>query len=220
MKRCPACHRAAASAAERCPLDGSALAWDDGPRGLRAHNPDDPPPGLGATIVGPPPLPPKDAAAGDAGAPSEAGAERQHTLMYARADVSDAIPDARLAAPAPAQPRPTAPAEAPKATRSTIRQVADAAPAEPADDDARPTLVTSMDGDLDPEVEAERSAYVGKLIDDRYLVKGLIGRGGMGAVYRVEQIHLRKDMAIKLLHENLVARKQLVSRFTREARAI
>ena len=42
----------------------------------------------------------------------------------------------------------------------------------------------------------------------------------MGAVYRVEQIHLRKEMAIKLLHENLLSKKQLISRFTREARAI
>ena len=70
------------------------------------------------------------------------------------------------------------------------------------------------------ELDGERSAYVGKLIDNRYLVQALIGRGGMGAVYRVEQIHLRKEMAVKLLHENLVSRKQLVSRFAREARAI
>ncbi|MFZ4578564.1 MAG: serine/threonine-protein kinase [Myxococcota bacterium] len=85
------------------------------------------------------------------------------------------------------------------------------------------TFVTTLEpiDDTPPALnEEEQSAYIGKLIDDRYLVVSLIGRGGMGAVYRVEQIHLRKVMAIKLLHENLVARKQLVSRFTREARAI
>jgi len=84
-------------------------------------------------------------------------------------------------------------------------------------DDA--TRLTAVE-DFGEEDEEERSAYLGKLVDDRYLVKALIGRGGMGAVYRVEQVHLRKEMAIKLLHENLVSRKQLVSRFTREARAI
>jgi len=68
--------------------------------------------------------------------------------------------------------------------------------------------------------EATASAYIGKVIDDRYHILELLGRGGMGSVYKVEQIHLRKILAMKLLHENLVARKQLVSRFTREARAI
>jgi len=64
------------------------------------------------------------------------------------------------------------------------------------------------------------SSYIGTRIDDRYLVKKLIGRGGMGSVFLVEQIHMQRKLAMKLLHEDLVVRKQLVSRFTREARAI
>lgn len=64
------------------------------------------------------------------------------------------------------------------------------------------------------------SSYIGTRIDDRYLVKKLIGRGGMGSVFLVEQIHMQRQLAMKLLHEDLVVRKQLVSRFTREARAI
>ncbi len=80
------------------------------------------------------------------------------------------------------------------------------------------TLVTSLEGGLD--IGDDDAPYVGTLIADRYLVLSLIGRGGMGAVYRAEQIHLRKTMAVKLLHESLSARKQLISRFTREARAI
>lgn len=79
------------------------------------------------------------------------------------------------------------------------------------------TLVGSLDGDGDEE---ERSTYLGQLIDDRYLVQSLIGRGGMGVVFRCEQVHLKKTMAIKMLHESLVAKKQLIARFTREARAI
>jgi serine/threonine-protein kinase len=80
------------------------------------------------------------------------------------------------------------------------------------------TFVANMEANDDPD--AEQSAYIGKVIDDRYLILDLIGRGGMGAVYKCEQIHLRKAMAIKLLHESLVSKKQLISRFTREARAI
>lgn len=90
-----------------------------------------------------------------------------------------------------------------------------------ADDSEKPTVMSSIEDLQTKEIsDDEGGAYIGKLIDDRYFVKSLIGRGGMGAVYHVEQVHLRKEMAIKLLHENLIARKQLISRFTREARAI
>ena len=176
-----------------------------------------------------------------AGQPAPQG--RSQTLMYARSDVAadlpsaapmlESAPAAAAAAPAPTGgvARTTIPASSgsavpqgvqaarPPSEKHAAAKAKPAAAAVPAEE--RPTLVTSMESapDLD-DSEAERSAYVGKLIDDRYMVKALLGRGGMGAVYRVEQIHLRKDMAIKLLHENLVARKQLVSRFTREARAI
>ncbi|MEY3013615.1 MAG: hypothetical protein RIT45_2350 [Pseudomonadota bacterium] len=227
MKRCPGCRLVAPLRAEICPQDGTPLTWEVAPRLLSAHNPEDPPPGVGQTIVGPPPLPPK----GEKPA-AEAPHERAQTLMYARSQVEGAIPVAAAPRLEPNDDQPP-PGPVRSKVRETMRQSAGVAGSKPTADDARttaqeapddlterPTLVTSMEGDLDPEIEAERSAYVGKLIDDRYLVKSLIGRGGMGAVYRVEQIHLRKDMAIKLLHENLVARKQLVSRFTREARAI
>ncbi len=82
-----------------------------------------------------------------------------------------------------------------------------------------PTLLTSMETGDSP-LDSDDAPYIGTLIADRYLIVSLIGRGGMGAVYRAEQIHLRKTMAVKLLHESLSARKQLISRFTREARAI
>ena len=64
------------------------------------------------------------------------------------------------------------------------------------------------------------SHYIGKTIENRYLVEAVIGRGGMGCVYRVEQIHLKKPLALKMLHENLLSRRSQVSRFLREARAI
>ncbi len=68
--------------------------------------------------------------------------------------------------------------------------------------------------------EEAGSGYVGQLIDGRYRVKQLIGRGGMGSVFEVEHIHMQKRLAMKLLHEDMVGRKQLISRFTREARAV
>lgn len=70
------------------------------------------------------------------------------------------------------------------------------------------------------DADLSQSTYIGRLIAEKYQISALIGRGGMGAVFLCEQIHLKKEMAIKLLHENLVTKKQLISRFTREARAI
>jgi serine/threonine-protein kinase len=67
-------------------------------------------------------------------------------------------------------------------------------------------------------LSAERAAsLVGTLISERYRVDELVGQGGMGAVYRGEQIHLRKQVAIKVLHPDTERLPGLVERFEREA---
>ena len=75
------------------------------------------------------------------------------------------------------------------------------------------------EGDAHAEVEIGR-AYIGTELDGRYLIEDILGHGGMGTVFRAEQILMKKQVAIKLLHADLAARKQVVGRFTREARAI
>ncbi|WP_437339462.1 serine/threonine-protein kinase [Sorangium sp. So ce394] len=79
--------------------------------------------------------------------------------------------------------------------------------ARPWSDDA-PTLVRSDD---------KAPALIGSLISERYRVHELIGQGGMGAVYRGEQVHLRKQVAIKVLHPSARNLPQIVARFEREA---
>ncbi|NUP12282.1 MAG: serine/threonine protein kinase [Polyangiaceae bacterium] len=69
---------------------------------------------------------------------------------------------------------------------------------------------------LQSELERER-ALIGKLVADRYYVEALIGKGGMGAVYRGEQVKLRKRVAIKVLQPNAERLPQMVERFEREA---
>ena len=159
----------------------------------------------------PPPLPNKsrDASGGD-------GA-RQNTLMYGREDEGEPA----TAPPSQGTPAPdlfVAPARS--KAKSSGKELAAAEAGVTSDPNDEATRLTGVEDLETKEIDDEGSAYIGKLIDDRYMVKALIGRGGMGAVYQVEQVHLRKLMAIKLLHENLVQRKQLISRFTREARAI
>ena len=79
------------------------------------------------------------------------------------------------------------------------------------------TVTASFSDPMQPE---GGSSYLGQTIDNRYLIKRLVGRGGMGTVYEVEHTLMKRRLAMKLLHEDMVVRKQLVSRFTREARAV
>lgn len=58
---------------------------------------------------------------------------------------------------------------------------------------------------------------IGSLISERYRVHELIGQGGMGSVYRGEQVHLRKQVAIKVLQPSAQNLPQIVARFEREA---
>ncbi|MBZ0120994.1 MAG: protein kinase, partial [Sandaracinaceae bacterium] len=68
------------------------------------------------------------------------------------------------------------------------------------------------DGGADP--------LLGRTIADRYRIEELLGRGGMGVVYRVEHVRIGKLMAMKLLHGALARDKDVVKRFKREAEAI
>jgi eukaryotic-like serine/threonine-protein kinase len=59
----------------------------------------------------------------------------------------------------------------------------------------------------------------GEIIAGKYLVTGLIGRGGMGAVYVVEHRVTRKRLAVKCLLPEHSEQPELVERFLREAQA-
>ncbi|MEZ6077944.1 MAG: protein kinase [Pirellulaceae bacterium] len=53
----------------------------------------------------------------------------------------------------------------------------------------------------------------------RYLTVELIGRGGMGDVYRAEHRLMNRTVALKVVNRKLVANKVAVERFRREVRA-
>ena len=53
-----------------------------------------------------------------------------------------------------------------------------------------------------------------------YEILAPIGAGGMGEVYRARDTRLNRDVAIKVLPQNLAFSEELRQRFEREARAI
>ncbi|MBI2390949.1 MAG: serine/threonine protein kinase [Deltaproteobacteria bacterium] len=66
---------------------------------------------------------------------------------------------------------------------------------------------------------AHEDPLIGTVIADRYRVDEKVGDGGMGAVYRVEHTHMRKRLALKVLHHDLCSYPEIVARFEREAMA-
>ncbi len=59
----------------------------------------------------------------------------------------------------------------------------------------------------------------GTLVAQRFRVLKIFGKGGMGAVYEVEDTHTSTIVALKTLRTDLYDREDLVKRFEREARA-
>jgi serine/threonine protein kinase len=53
----------------------------------------------------------------------------------------------------------------------------------------------------------------------KYKLHEIVGRGGMGVVYRAEHIYIGKEVAVKILHEGFGGREESIKRFLREARA-
>ena len=73
-------------------------------------------------------------------------------------------------------------------------------------------------GQMPPLREIHRAdPLLGLIIAERYRVLELIGRGGMGVVYKAEHSRLGKILALKLLTGELTRHSEQVVRFKREA---
>jgi serine/threonine-protein kinase len=64
----------------------------------------------------------------------------------------------------------------------------------------------------------DEHSYVGTTIDGKYAMRALLGRGGMGAVYRAENLRIGKHVAIKVLLRGHRKGSDAEKRFIREAR--
>jgi serine/threonine protein kinase len=63
--------------------------------------------------------------------------------------------------------------------------------------------------------------FIGRdILNGQYQILQKIGSGGMGAVYKALETERNRMVGVKILHPKLANRKDLVSRFRREARAM
>ncbi|MEM9188813.1 MAG: protein kinase [Myxococcota bacterium] len=60
--------------------------------------------------------------------------------------------------------------------------------------------------------------YIGRTLLGQFRIEEVIGAGGMGIVYRARQNGIDRDVAIKILHPELVKNPDAVRRFQREAK--
>ena len=65
----------------------------------------------------------------------------------------------------------------------------------------------------------EAQEYVGEVLDDKYRLEHLLGKGGMGAVYLATHLGTERYVALKLISPQFLRNNEFVERFKREARA-
>src|SRR5262245_788875 len=61
---------------------------------------------------------------------------------------------------------------------------------------------------------------VGQLLDGKYEIEALCGRGGMGAVYRATHVGTGRRVAVKIIAPELAGDSEFIERFRREAKTI
>jgi len=71
-----------------------------------------------------------------------------------------------------------------------------------------------------PEIHRKGTdSLVGKTVGDRYFIRALIGRGGMGAVYEALQTAVQRTVALKVLLKEYAENESVIRRFHQEALA-
>ena len=90
-------------------------------------------------------------------------------------------------------------------------------PDEPSSEDEA-SWPTSSAGTVDEGVTAPMGSFVGRRLGS-YRLLDLIGRGGMGEIWRAEDIRLGRKVAVKLLSSRLAGSSSSNARFLQEARA-
>ena len=95
---------------------------------------------------------------------------------------------------------------------STVETTLEPPPAVPEPDSSSVSKITSVSA-------ADEGRFVpGTLLGGRYRIIGLLGRGGMGEVYRATDMMLGQSVALKFLPEEAASNPRLLERFHGEVR--
>jgi serine/threonine protein kinase len=62
-------------------------------------------------------------------------------------------------------------------------------------------------------------SIIGKIVDN-YQITGILGKGGMGVVYKAKDMTLDRDVALKMMDSNLARDEDFLKRFKSEAKAL
>lgn len=62
--------------------------------------------------------------------------------------------------------------------------------------------------------------YIGKMLVDRYEIREIIGEGGMAIVYRALDHRLNRDVAVKIMRDEMAADEEFRRRFCTESHAV
>ena len=72
---------------------------------------------------------------------------------------------------------------------------------------------------LDTGTSDRAQDLIGKVVDGRYRIERIVGRGGMGTVYACRHVVVGKAFAMKVLRSGIERSEEVLQRFIREAQA-
>jgi len=85
---------------------------------------------------------------------------------------------------------------------------------------ARGHVPTTLPATERQPADGEADPIIGAMVADRYQVEDFLGAGGMGLVYRAQQVAVDRTVVLKFLRSREHREGELARRFTREAKVI
>lgn len=89
---------------------------------------------------------------------------------------------------------------------------------EPEQIEEKSFAVPKQPGSVAPDSQdTESDPLIGSILAERYRILSLLGRGGMSSVYKAEQIMMKREVALKVLHAHLQTDSTSIKRFEQES---
>ncbi len=87
-------------------------------------------------------------------------------------------------------------------------------------ENAKKSSAPMVENDYEKEIKRLREEYVGNILDDRYEILEVVGKGGMACVLKARDMTMNRIVAIKILDSVLNEDPVSVERFKNESQAI